>query len=54
LSQLGDHRAIAERSKDKKVKFDKVTLSVDDIDALHQRFLTWIAETIRWGYKPAR
>lgn len=52
LSQLGDHRAIADRSKDKNVKFDGVTLSVDDLDALHQRVLTWIAETIRWGYKP--
>ncbi len=54
LSQLGDHRAIADRSKDKKVTFDGVTLSVDDLDALHQRVLTWIAETIRWGYKPKK
>lgn len=54
LSQLGDHRAIADRSKDKKVTFDRVTLSVDDLDALHQRVLTWIAETIRWGYKPRK
>lgn len=53
LSQLGDHRAIADRSKEKEVIFDDVTLSVDDLDALHQRVLTWIAETIRWGYKPA-
>jgi len=52
LSQLGDHRAIADRSKDKTVAFDGVTLSVDDLDELHQRILTWIAETIRWGYKP--
>jgi hypothetical protein len=52
LSQLGDHRAIADRSKNKEVIFDGVTFSVDDLDALHQRVLTWIAETIRWGYKP--
>ncbi|MFH0725096.1 MAG: SIR2 family protein, partial [Pseudomonadota bacterium] len=52
LSQLGDHRSIADRSKDKEVIFDGDTLSVDDLDALHQRVLTWIAETIRWGYKP--
>ena len=52
LSQLGDHRAIAERSKDKKLVFDGITLSVDDLDELHQRVLTWIAETIRWGFKP--
>jgi hypothetical protein len=54
LSQLGDHRAIADRSKDKNVTFDGVTLSVEDLDALHQRVLTWIAETIRWGYKPEK
>jgi len=54
LSQLGDHRAIADRSKDKNVPFGGVILSVDDLDALHQRILTWIAETIRWGYKPEK
>lgn len=54
LSHLGDHRAIADRSKDKHVAFGTVTLSVDDLDALHQRILAWIAETIRWGYKPAK
>ncbi|MFT7640347.1 MAG: hypothetical protein ACI9G1_002088 [Pirellulaceae bacterium] len=53
LSQLGDHRAIADRLIDKEVIFDGATLSVDDIDALHQRVLRWIAETIRWGYKPS-
>lgn len=53
LSQLGDHRAIADRSKGKTVVFDSVTLSVDELDKLHQKILTWIAETIRWGYKPA-
>lgn len=52
LSQLGDHRAIAERSKDKIVTFEDTTLSVGELDELHQRVLTWIAETIRWGYKP--
>jgi hypothetical protein len=53
LSQLGDHRAIAGRSKDRNVVFDTISLSVDELDGLHQRILTWIAETIRWGYKPA-
>ena len=51
LSQLGDNRAIADRSKDKTVTFDDVTLTVDDLDELHQKILTWIAEIIRWGYK---
>ena len=53
LSQIGDHRAIADRSTDKSITFDDVTISIDDLDALHQRILTWVAETIRWGYKPA-
>ncbi|QOJ20795.1 MAG: SIR2 family protein [Gammaproteobacteria bacterium] len=52
LSQLGDHRAIADRSKNKSVTFDGVILSVAELDELHQKILTWIAETIRWGYKP--
>jgi hypothetical protein len=53
LSHLGDHRTLAARSKVKNVEFGTVTLSVNDLDALHQRILAWIAETIRWGYKPA-
>ena len=54
LSHLIDHRAIADRSMNKEVIFDDVTLSIDDLDALHQQVLTWIAETIRWGYKPSK
>ena len=52
LSHLGDHKAIADRSSEKIVKFDNIILSIDDLDRLHQQVLTWIAETIRWGYKP--
>lgn len=54
LSQLGDHRAIADRSKDKSVTFGGVTLAVDSLDELHQRILIWIAETIRWGCKATK
>jgi len=54
LSQLGDYRAIADRSRDKTVAFGDVTLSIEALDQLHQRVLTWIAETIRWGYKSAQ
>lgn len=52
LSHLGDHRAIAIRSKDKVIRFGKTTLTVEELEAFHQRILTWIAETIRWGYRP--
>ena len=38
LSQIVDHRAIADRSKDKSVTFDGVTLSVDSLDELHKEF----------------
>lgn len=54
LSHLGDHRSIAERSKNQEIKFGSVTLQLKDLDEFHQRILTWIAETVRWGYKPAK
>lgn len=54
LSQLADHKAIADRSNEKIVKFNDITFSIDELDQLHQRILTWIAETIRWGYKPGK
>ncbi len=53
LSQLGDYRTIAERSKNSEVTFGGVTLDLPALDALHQRILAWIAETVRWGYKAA-
>lgn len=53
LSQLGDHRAIADRSRGKTITFGNFHLSIEELDKLHQRILTWIAQTIRWGYMPA-
>ena len=54
LSQIGDLRAIAERSKNQTVVFDSITFKLDELDQFHQRILTWVAETVRWGYRPAR
>lgn len=54
LSQLGDYKAISSRSKNKIVKFGDITLSIEELDEFHQRILTWISETIRWGYKPEK
>jgi hypothetical protein len=51
LSHIGDHRAIAERSRDKQVKFRETVFSLEELDAFHKRILLWISETIRWGYK---
>ena len=45
LSQIADHRAIAERSKTKEVIFDATKFTLDDLDKFHQRLLTWLAET---------
>ena len=53
LSHIGDHRSIAERSTKKTVSFDKVSFTIDELDAFHKRILTWVSETVRWGYKPA-
>lgn len=53
LSQLGDYHTIADRSKDKTTKFDNLTLTVEEMEQLHQRILRWIADTVRWGYVPA-
>lgn len=53
LSHLGDYYSMAERSKDKKATIGTYTLELKAIDELHVRILGWIAETIRWGYKPS-
>lgn len=53
LSHLGDYRAIAERSEKNQASFGEVTLDLPALDELHQRILSWIATTIRWGYMPS-
>lgn len=54
LSQIGDLRAIAERSRSQIVTFDSASFTLEELDAFHQRILKWVAETVRWGYRPAR
>ena len=53
LSQLGDYRTIARRSRNKEATFGGVTLDIPTLDELHLRILSWIGTTIRWGYMPA-
>ncbi len=53
LSQLGDYAAIAERSKENTVTVGSQDLQLDRLHELHERMLTWISETIRWGYTSA-
>jgi len=52
LSHIGDCRAIAERSRNKKVVFGSVNFDLKELDKFHQRILGWISETVRWGYRP--
>ena len=53
LSQLGDYRTIAERSKSNNVRLGDVPLNLLALENLHQRILGWIAEIVRWGYQAA-
>jgi hypothetical protein len=53
LSHLGDYATIAERSKEKKVTIGDIPLDIKTLGELHAKILRWIAETIRWGYRPA-
>lgn len=53
LSHIGDHRSIAERSSNKSVCFDDVSFTIEQLDEFHKRILTWISETVRWGYRPS-
>jgi len=52
LSQLGDYAAIAERSKGNTVTVGSQALKLDKLRELHEGILSWIAETIRWGFVP--
>jgi hypothetical protein len=53
LSHLGDYATIAERSKDKKVMIGANAMDTKALGELHSKILRWIADTIRWGYRPA-
>jgi hypothetical protein len=53
LSHIGDYATIAERSKEKKVMIGAIIMDTKALNELHSKILTWIAEIIRWGYRPA-
>lgn len=54
LSHLGDYVAIAERSKEQKVKIDSEEFNLSEMNDAHEKILKLISEAIRWGYKPAQ
>lgn len=54
LSQLSDYTALAERSKDQTVIIGDTPMNKEQLCNVHDKVLRYIAETIRWGYKPAQ
>ena len=54
LSHLGDYSALAARSRSKTVSIGGTTFSLEQMNEAHRSILGWIAETIRWGFVPAR
>jgi hypothetical protein len=52
LSHLVDFAAIADRSKTQKAQVGGKQFKLDDLRAVHEQVLRWIAETIRWGFVP--
>ncbi len=52
LSHLGDFAAIADRLKSKEVTVGKSSIKLDDLRQWHAKILSWIAQTVRWGYVP--
>lgn len=52
LSHLGDYITLAERSRERDVTIGGTRLKTDSIYELYAKVLQWIAEIIRWGYRP--
>ncbi len=52
LSHLVDLAAIADRSKSQMVNVGGASHKLDELREAHAKVLTWISETIRWGYVP--
>ncbi|NIA56581.1 hypothetical protein HAV22_23440 [Massilia sp. TW-1] len=54
LSQLGDYNTLARRSSFGKAVIGGTEYTIADLEAAHTEILKDIADTVRWGYKPAR
>lgn len=54
LSHFADYLAIADRTRAKEVTIGKITVKCDDLRELLNAALSWIAETIRWGFVEAK
>ena len=53
LTHLGDYISLAERSRNNSVSIDGQLINKDKLVNIHQILLQIIADTVRWGYKPA-
>ena len=54
LTHLADFTSLAERSRNGSVSIDKQLIEKEKLVHVHQALLNIIADTVRWGYKPAR
>lgn len=50
LSHLGDYAALASRNKNKEVKVNDKTISLDKLEKIHNKILQQISNIIRYGY----
>lgn len=53
LSQLSDYTALADRSKNQTVRIGDISINKEQLCKVHNKILSWIADTVRWGYKPS-
>jgi hypothetical protein len=53
LSHLGDYAALAERAKLDEVTIGGQAVKTAALTSTHAEVVRWIAETVRWGYRPA-
>ncbi len=53
LSHLGDYAALAERAELKEVTIGATTIKTTALAETHAAVVGWIAEAVRWGYRPA-
>ncbi|MFN4185224.1 MAG: SIR2 family protein [Hyphomonas sp.] len=54
LTHLGDCISIAERSRKGGIEINGALISKASLVGLHRKLLEIIAETVRWGFRPAR
>ena len=54
LSQIGDYAAVATRKEEKMIKMGRKKLDVNQLEDAHNNIVKWIADIVRWGYRPEK